>query len=71
MKITLDTDTKQTICPPDFFASIRKINDAAELTGSTKTVTPEEYLDKLIKECSNVIVNKKEITRTRTSRKHN
>lgn len=49
MKIVLDTVTKQTICPPEFFESIRKINDASELTESSKKVTSEDYLQKIIK----------------------
>lgn len=65
MKITLDTDAKQTICPPDFFENIRKINDAAELTESKSTVTPENYLNKIIKECSKVIVNRNDTTKKR------
>ena len=69
MKIVLDTVTKQTICPPEFFESIRKINDASELTESSKKVTSEDYLQKIIKECSKVIVNKSDITKKRTSKK--
>jgi len=38
MKIVLDTVTKQAVCPPEFFESIRKINDASELTESSKKV---------------------------------
>ena len=44
MKIVLDTVTKQAVCPPEFFESIRKINDASELTESSKKVTSEDYL---------------------------
>ena len=62
MKITLDTDLKQTFCPKEFFEYIRKINDAAELTGGTSKLTPEAYLDKLINECKNEIINKTELT---------
>lgn len=69
MKVVLDTVTKETICPPEFFENVRKINDAAELTGSTKKLTLEDYLQKIIKECSNVIVNKSELTRKRGSKK--
>jgi len=69
MKIVLDTVSKQTICPSDFFDNIRKINDASELTGSEKVVTPENYLEKIINECTKVIINKSETTkRRRTSR---
>lgn len=35
MKIVLDTVTKQAVCPPEFFESIR----ASELTESSKKVT--------------------------------
>ncbi len=63
MKITLDTDLKQTFCPKEFFEYIRKINDAAELTGGTSKLTPEAYLDKLINECKNEIINKTELTK--------
>lgn len=66
MKITLDTETNETLCPPEFFAYIRSINDAAELTGGKNTLTPEAYLDKLVKDCSKKIVNKKEKQKTRT-----
>ena len=69
MKIVFDTVTKQAICPPEFFESIRRINDASELTESTKKVTSEDYLQKIIKECSKVIVNKSDITKRRTSKK--
>ena len=69
MKIVLDTVTKQAICPPEFFESIRKINDASELTESSKKVTSEDYLQKIIKECSKVIVNKSDIAKKRTSKK--
>lgn len=74
MKIILDTDLKQTFCPKEFFEYIRKINDAAELTGGTSKLTPEAYLDKLIKECTNEIINKTELNSTtrkkRTSKKN-
>lgn len=66
MKITLDTETNETLCPPEFFAYIRSINDAAELTGGKNTLTPEAYLDKLVKDCSKKIVNKKEKAKART-----
>lgn len=69
MKIVLDTVTKQAVCPPEFFESIRKINDASELTESSKKVTSEDYLQKIIKECSKVIVNKSDIAKKRTSKK--
>ena len=69
MKIVLDTATKQTICPPEFFENVRKINDASELTGSTKKLTSEDYLTKIIDECSKVIVNKNDVTKRRTSKK--
>ena len=69
MKIILDTATKQAVCPPEFFENVRKISDAAELTGSTKKLTLEDYLQKIIKECSNVIVNKSDITKRRGSKK--
>lgn len=69
MKIVLDTVTKQAVCPPEFFESIRKINDASELTESAKKVTSEDYLQKIIKECSKVIVNKSDIAKKRTSKK--
>lgn len=69
MKIVLDTVTKQAVCPPEFFESIRKINDASELTESSKKVTSEEYLQKIINECSKVIVNRREIAKRRTSKK--
>ena len=69
MKIVLDTVTKQAICPPEFFDSVRKINDASELTESSKKVTSESYLEKIIKDCSKVIVNKSDITKKRTSKK--
>ena len=69
MKIVLDTVTKQAICPPEFFDSVRKINDASELTESSKKVTSESYLQKIIKDCSKVIVNKSDITKKRTSKK--
>lgn len=65
MKIILDTEAKQTICPPDFFDNIRKINDASELTGSKTKITPENYLEKMINECSEVIVNKNDIRKRR------
>ena len=55
MKIVFDTVTKQAVCPPEFFESIRKINDAAELTESSKKVTSEDYLQKIIRECSKFI----------------
>jgi len=61
MKIVLDTTTKQTICPPDFFDNIRKINDASELTGGTTVITPENYLEKIIAECTKVIINKNDL----------
>ena len=70
MKITLDTDLKQTFCPKEFFEYIRKINDAAELTGGTSKLTPEAYLDKLINECKNEIINRAELTST-TKKKRN
>ena len=69
MKIVLDTVTKQAICQPEFFDSVRKINDASELTESSKKVTSESYLQKIIKDCSKVIVNKSDITKKRTSKK--
>ncbi len=69
MKIVLDTATKQTICPPEFFENVRKINDASELTGSTKKLNSEDYLTKIIGECSKVIVNKNDVTKRRTSKK--
>lgn len=69
MKITFDTATKQAICPPEFFESIRKINDASELTGGSKKLTSEDYLQKIITECSKVIVNKSDITKRRGSKK--
>jgi len=67
MKIVLDTETKRAICPPEFFESIRKINDAAELTGGSKTLTSEDYLTKIIEDCSKVIVNKNDTTKKRRS----
>ena len=69
MKVVLDTVTKQAICPPEFFESIRKINDASELTESSKKVTSEDYLRKIIAECSKVIVNKSDITTKRGTKK--
>lgn len=69
MKVILDTDTKQAVCPPEFFENVRKINDAAELTGSTKKLTLEDYLQKIIKECSTVIINKNDIQKKRSSKK--
>lgn len=69
MKIVLDTVTKQAVCPPEFFESIRKINDASELTESSKKVTSEDYLQKIITECSKVIVNKSDIAKKRGSKK--
>lgn len=71
MKITLDTATKQAICPPEFFENVRKINDASELTGSTKKLTSEDYLQKIITECSKELVNKSDITKRRRSTKKN
>ena len=69
MKVVLDTATKQAVCPPEFFENIRKINDASELTGSSKKVTSEEYLQKIITECSKVIVNKSDITKRKKKKK--
>lgn len=69
MKVVLDTATKQAICPPEFFENVRKINDASELTGSTKKLTSEDYLQKIITECSKVIVNKSDITKKRGKKK--
>jgi len=69
MKIVFDTVTKQAICPPEFFDTIRKINDANELTGSSKKVSSEDYLQKVITECSGTIVNKSDITKRRGSKK--
>ena len=69
MKIVLDTTTKQAVCPPEFFENIRKINDAAELTESSKNLTSEDYLKKIIDECSKVIVNKNDVTKRRGSKK--
>ena len=71
MKIVFDTVTKQAICPPEFFDTIRKINDANELTGSSKKVSSEDYLQKVITECSGTIVNKSDITKRRGSKKNN
>ena len=68
MKIVLDTVTKQAICPPDFFDNIRKINDAAELTGGQKLLTAENYLEKIIADCSKVIINKNDIPAKRRGR---
>ena len=68
MKIVLDTATKQAVCPPEFFENIRKINDAAELTESSKNLTSEDYLQKIIDECSKVIVNKNDVTKRRGSK---
>ena len=70
MKIVLDTATKQAICPAEFFETVRKINDASELTESEKKVTSEDYLQKIIAECSKVIVNKSDITKRRTRKKN-
>lgn len=70
MKVVLDTVTKQAVCPPEFFENIRKINDAAELTESTKELTSEDYLQKIINEFSKVIVNKSDITKKRGSKKN-
>ena len=56
MKIVLDTVTKQAICPPEFFDSVRKINDASELTESSKKVTSESYLQKI---CSYFFIYKR------------
>lgn len=69
MKIVLDTETRQTICPPEFFQNIRNINDAGELTASTKKLTSEDYLQKIIKECSKVIINKSDLGKRRSSKK--
>ncbi len=69
MKIVLDTATKQAVCPPEFFENIRKINDAAELTESSKNLTSEDYLQKIIDECSKVIVNKNDVIKRRGSKK--
>lgn len=69
MKITLDTVTKQAICPPEFFETVRKINDASELTGGQKKVSSEDYLQKVIQECSGTIINKSDITKRRTPKK--
>lgn len=69
MKIVLDTQTRQAVCPPEFFENVRKINDASELTGSTKKLTSEDYLQKIITECSKVLVNKSDITKRRGSKK--
>lgn len=69
MKVVLDTDTKQAICPPEFFENVRKINDASELTGSTKKLTSEDYLQKIITECSKELVNKSDITKRRRTTK--
>lgn len=69
MKIVLDTQTRQAVCPPEFFENVRKINDASELTGSTKKLTSEDYLQKIITECSKVLVNKSDITKRRNTKK--
>ncbi len=69
MKIVLDTETKQAICPPEFFESVRKINDASELTGSTKKLTSEDYLQKIIADCSKVLINKSDMPKKRGSRR--
>lgn len=69
MKVILDTEKKQAICPPEFFENVRKINDASELTGSTKKLTSEDYLQKIISECSKVLVNKNDVTKRRGSKK--
>lgn len=69
MKVVLDTDTKQAICPPEFFENVRKINDASELTGSTKKLTSEDYLQKIITDCSKTLINKSDMTKRRGSKK--
>lgn len=70
MKIVMDTVSKQTLCPPEFFDYVRKINEAAELTGGDTKVTSESYLNKIIKDCSKTIVNKSDLKkRTRTTKK--
>ncbi len=68
MKIILDTEKKQTICPAEFFDYIRNINDASELTGSNVKITPENYLEKIITECSKVIRNKSELKKVTRSK---
>lgn len=65
MKITFDTKTKQTLCPPEFFETVRKINDANELTGASKEVSSKDYLKKIIDECSKTIVNQKDLSKPR------
>lgn len=69
MKIVIDTLTKQAICPPEFFESVRKINDASKLTGGTKELTIEDYLEETLKECSHAIVNKNDLPKGRRTRK--
>lgn len=70
MKIVLDTVTKRTICPPDFFENIRRINDASELT-KAKAISPEEYLEKVINDCKGVIISKKELPKNPTGQAKN
>ena len=69
MKVVLDTVSRQAICPPEFFDYVRKINEAAELTGGDKKVTSENYLNKIIEDCSKSIVNKSDLKPTRRTSK--
>lgn len=69
MKIVIDTDTQRAICPPEFFDSVRKINEASSLTENAKELTIERYLEDILEKCSHAIVNKNDLPKGRRTRK--
>lgn len=73
MKIVIDTVTKRAICPPEFFESIREINEANDVDEKTDPkdiMTSERYLQKLLEKNSKTIVNKNDLPKGRRTRKN-
>ena len=56
MKITIDTDRKEVVCPQVFFERHHELKEMSKITGG-KEMTLEEYLDTLYKDCRGNIKN--------------
>lgn len=56
MKITIDTDKKEVVCPQIFFERHHELLEMSKVTDGKK-ITLEEYLETLFNDCKTNIKN--------------
>lgn len=56
MKITIDTDKREVVCPQVFFDRHHELLEMSKITGG-KDITLEEYLITLFNDCKGNIKN--------------